>query len=56
MTDHRIGLTLYRLDSILQGEIDEIIDELVTFHQAQALKNADTGSTPSSNRVSPAGN
>lgn len=56
VTDHRIGLTLYRLDSILQGEIDEIIDELVTFHQAQALKNADTGSTPSSNWVSPAGN
>ena len=56
VTDHRIGLTLYRLDSILQGEIDEIIDELVTFHQAQALKNADTGSTHSSNWATPAGN
>jgi peptide chain release factor 1 len=56
VTDHRIGLTLYRLDSILQGEIDEIIDELVTFHQAQALKNADTGSTPSSKWATPAGN
>ncbi|MCG6905327.1 MAG: peptide chain release factor 1 [Desulfobacteraceae bacterium] len=56
VTDHRIGLTLYRLDSILQGEIDEIIDELVTFHQAQVLKNADTGTTPSSNWATPAGN
>jgi peptide chain release factor 1 len=40
VTDHRIGLTLYRLDSILQGDIDEIIDGLVTYHQAQALQNA----------------
>jgi peptide chain release factor 1 len=55
VTDHRIGLTLYRLDSILQGEIDEIIDELVTFHQAQALQNADSGPTPSSNWAIPAG-
>jgi peptide chain release factor 1 len=39
MTDHRIGLTLYRLESILQGDIDEIIDGLNTHHQAQALQN-----------------
>ncbi|MDX9787738.1 MAG: peptide chain release factor 1 [Desulfobacterales bacterium] len=39
MTDHRIGLTLYRLESILQGEIDEIIDALTTHYQAQALKH-----------------
>ena len=38
MTDHRIGLTLYRLDSIMEGEIQEIIDELKTYNQAQALK------------------
>ncbi len=38
MTDHRIGLTLYRLDSIMEGHIQEIIDELKTYHQAQALK------------------
>ncbi|MDF1592244.1 MAG: peptide chain release factor 1 [Desulfobacterales bacterium] len=42
MTDHRVGLTLYRLDSILQGDIDEIIDELTTFYQAQALQNAES--------------
>lgn len=38
MTDHRIGLTLYKLDSIMEGHIQEIIDELKTFNQAQALK------------------
>ncbi len=40
MTDHRIGLTLYRLDSILQGDIDEIIDSLIAYYQSQALQNA----------------
>jgi peptide chain release factor 1 len=43
VTDHRIGLTLYKLDSILQGNIDEIVDELTTYYQAQALKNEDSG-------------
>ena len=38
MTDHRIGLTLYKLDSIMEGNIQEIIDELTTYYQAQALK------------------
>lgn len=42
VTDHRIGLTLYRLEGILQGNIDEIIEELVTFHQAQVLQNAES--------------
>jgi len=42
VTDHRIGLTLYRLESILQGDIDEIIDELTTFYQAQALQHAES--------------
>ncbi|MCP4744798.1 MAG: peptide chain release factor 1 [Desulfobacteraceae bacterium] len=41
VTDHRIGLTLYRLENILQGDIDEIIDALITHHQSQALQNAD---------------
>jgi peptide chain release factor 1 len=40
VTDHRIGLTLYRLENIMQGEIDEIIGELATFYQTQALQNA----------------
>jgi peptide chain release factor 1 len=40
VTDHRIGLTLYKLEQILQGEIDEIVEELTTFYQTQALQNA----------------
>jgi len=42
VTDHRIGLTLYKLDSILQGELDELIDALTTHYQSQALQNAET--------------
>lgn len=40
MTDHRIGLTLYRLESIMSGDIQEIVDELKTYYQALALKDA----------------
>jgi peptide chain release factor 1 len=39
LTDHRIGLTLYRLDTIMQGDIDEVIDALVTYHQSQVLQH-----------------
>lgn len=38
VTDHRIGLTLYKLEQILNGEIDEIIDALITHYQAEKLK------------------
>ncbi len=38
MTDHRIGLTLYRLEAIMAGDIQEIVDELTTFYQAQLLQ------------------
>ena len=38
VTDHRIGLTLYKLDSILQGGMDVILDPLITHFQAEALK------------------
>lgn len=48
VTDHRIGLTLYKLDSILQGDLTEMINELTTYFQAQALQNAQSGSTRSS--------
>ncbi len=37
VTDHRIGLTLYRLEDIMQGDIDEIIEALGTHFQAKAL-------------------
>jgi peptide chain release factor 1 len=41
MTDHRIGLTLYKLDSIMEGDIDPILVELRTHFQAQALQAID---------------
>ena len=38
ITDHRIGLTIYRLESIVDGDLDEIIDELATTDQAEQLQ------------------
>jgi len=38
MTDHRIGLTLYRLDSILEGDLDEVIDALILADQMEQLQ------------------
>ena len=37
-TDHRIGLTLYKIDAIMDGALDELIDALVTADQAEKLK------------------
>ena len=39
MTDHRIGLTLHRLDSIMDGDVAEVIDALTAHFQAERLKN-----------------
>ena len=39
VTDHRIGLTLYKIDAIMDGDLDELIDALVTADQAERLKN-----------------
>lgn len=39
VTDHRIGLTLYKLETILEGELDGIINPLITHYQAEILKN-----------------
>ncbi|MGB9892449.1 peptide chain release factor 1 [Thermodesulfovibrio yellowstonii] len=38
VTDHRIGLTLYKLEQVLNGNIDEIIDALISYYQAEKLK------------------
>ncbi len=38
ITDHRIGLSLYKLDAVLDGNLDEIIDSLITHYQAERLK------------------
>ncbi|MDR2878236.1 MAG: peptide chain release factor 1 [Chromatiales bacterium] len=37
MTDHRINLTLYKLDTVMDGELDQIIDPLISEHQAEQL-------------------
>lgn len=39
VTDHRIGLTLYKLDEILDGDLDEVIDALATADQAEKLSS-----------------
>lgn len=39
VTDHRIGLTIYKLDAFLDGDIDEILDALITGDQAEKMKN-----------------
>ncbi len=41
-TDHRIGLTLYKLDMIMQGDVDEIIEALITHHQAQLMSRQES--------------
>lgn len=38
VTDHRIGLTLYQLDAIMDGRLDPLIDALTTYYQAEKLK------------------
>ena len=38
VTDHRIGLTLYKIDQIMNGDLDELIDALVTADQAERLQ------------------
>ena len=43
LTDHRINLTLYRLDSVMEGDIGEVFDALIAYHQAELLKQERTG-------------
>ena len=40
VTDHRVGLTLYRIDAVMDGDLDEIINALATADQAEKLKKA----------------
>ena len=37
VTDHRINLTLYKLDKVMEGDLDEIVDALITDHQAKLM-------------------
>ena len=41
ITDHRMGLTLHNLESVLEGELDEIINQLITHFQTESLKDPD---------------
>ena len=41
ITDHRIGLTMHNLESALEGELDEIINQLITHYQTESLKEPD---------------
>ncbi len=43
LTDHRINLTLYKLDRVIEGDLDEIIDALIADHQSKLLANAGDG-------------
>lgn len=40
VTDHRIGLTLHKIETILDGDLDELIDALITYYQSESLKQA----------------
>ena len=41
LTDHRIGLTLYSLENILDGDLDGVIDALITADRAEKLQNSE---------------
>jgi peptide chain release factor 1 len=41
LTDHRIGLTIHQLDRIIDGKIDDVIDALIAYYQAEKLKRGD---------------
>jgi peptide chain release factor 1 len=43
LTDHRIGLTLHQLDLIMEGRLQSVVDALVAYYQAEALKGGDDG-------------
>jgi peptide chain release factor 1 len=40
VTDHRIGLTLHKLEQVLEGSLDEIVDNLISYYNAEMLKEA----------------
>ncbi len=40
VTDHRVGLTLYKLDAVMEGRLDDVIDPLIMYFQAEALKSS----------------
>ena len=50
VTDHRIGVTVYKLDRVMQGELDELIDQMLEFDRQERLKGGgDQGDSPDDN-------
>jgi peptide chain release factor 1 len=43
LTDHRINLTLYKLDRVMEGELDEVVDALIADHQSKLLAAVEEG-------------
>ena len=41
ITDHRIGVTLYKLDAFLNGDLDEMVDALITTDQTEKMQMAE---------------
>lgn len=50
VTDHRIGLTLYRLEAVMNGDLTELIDALITADRAEALQRGQSNANETSNR------
>ncbi len=50
LTDHRIGLTLYKLDRVIQGDLDELIDAVGAWHQAAQLEQLQDGSAKATSK------
>ena len=40
ITDHRVGLTLYKLEAVLNGDMEDVVDVLITTEQAEKLGNS----------------
>ena len=40
ITDHRVNFTLYRLADVLNGDLEEVLDHVITFYQSEKLKDA----------------
>jgi peptide chain release factor 1 len=50
LTDHRIGLTLYKLERVVEGELDELTDAVASFHQAALLESSEDQPSPDDER------
>ncbi len=41
VTDHRLGLTLHKLSEIMEGDLEELTDNIIAYYQTEALKSAE---------------